>query len=237
MTQLRILCLFLCCLQANAQNLSGILQKASKIVDKKTLNSDELASGLKEALAIGADKGCALLAKPDGFFKNSARKIVMPAEAQRIESTLRSIGLNQIADELILSLNRAAEDACASAAPIFKKSISEMSVTDGLSILKGNETAATSYLRSKTHESLKQSFRPSIQASLEKVQATKYWAQALKAYQAIPFSNKKINPNLADYVTERALQGIFDEIALQEKEIRKNPMARTSEALKRLFEN
>jgi hypothetical protein len=236
MTTLRILFLLLCGSQLQAQNISGILQKASKLVDTQQLNPADISAGLKEALTLGAEKGCADLAKHDGFFKNAARKIAMPPEAQKIESTLRSMGLNQLADAFILSLNRAAEDACKTAAPILLQAIKEMTVTDGLSILRGNERAATDYLRSKTQEQLTEQFKPTIQASLSTVQATKYWDQLNKAYQAIPFSNKRMNPNLTDYVTEKALQGIFDEIALQEKEIRTNPVARTSALLKRLFD-
>ncbi len=236
MTTLRILFLLLCGSQLQAQNISNLLQKANKLVDTQQLNPADISAGLKEALTLGAEKGCADLAKHDGFFKNAARKIAMPPEAQKIESTLRSMGLNQLADAFILSLNRAAEDACKTAAPILMQAIKEMTVTDGLAILRGNERAATDYLRSKTQQQLTEQFKPTIQTSLATVQATKYWDQLNKAYQAIPFSNKRMNPNLADYVTEKALQGIYDEIALQEKEIRTNPVARTSALLKRLFD-
>lgn len=235
MTSLRIFFLILCGLQLQAQNLSGLLQQARKVVEPQQLNPAEISAGLKEALTLGAEKGCAELAKPNGFFANAARKIAMPPEVKKIESTLRSVGLNQLADAFILSLNRAAEDACQTAAPILVQAIKDMTVTDGLAILRGNEHAATDYLRSKTQESLTQQFKPTIQTSLAKVEATKYWDQLNKAYQSIPFSNKKTNPNLTDYVTEKALQGIFDEIARQEKEIRSNPLARPSALLKRLF--
>jgi hypothetical protein len=191
MTTLRILFLLLCGSQLQAQNISGILQKASKLVDTQQLNPADISAGLKEALTLGAEKGCADLAKHDGFFKNAARKIAMPPEAQKIESTLRGMGLNQLADAFILSLNRAAEDACKTAAPILLQAIKEMTVTDGLSILRGNERAATDYLRSKTQEQLTEQFKPTIQASLATFQATKYWDQLNKAYQAIPFSNIK----------------------------------------------
>lgn len=236
MTYLRIFFFLLCGLKLQAQNISGILQKAGKLVEGHQLNSADISAGLKEALTLGAEKGCAELSKHDGFFKNAARKIPMPPEAQKIERTLRSVGLNQLADAFILSLNRAAEVACKTAAPILMQAIKEMTVSDGLSILRGNENAATEYLRNKTQESLAQEFKPTIQASLATVQATKYWEQLNKAYQSIPFSNKKTNLNLADYVTEKALQGIFDEIALHEKEIRTNPVARTSALLKSLFD-
>ncbi len=236
MTYLRLIFFFLCGLQLQAQNLSGILQKAGKLVEPQQLDSADISAGLKEALTLGAEKGCAELSKHDGFFKNTARKIAMPPEVQKIESTIRSVGLNQLADAFILSLNRAAEDACKTAAPILIQAIKDMTVSDGISILRGNERAATEYLRNKTQATLAQEFKPTIQTSLATVQATKYWDQLNKAYQSIPFSNKKTNPDLADYVTEKALQGIFDEIALHEKEIRTNPVARTSALLKSLFD-
>lgn len=224
---------------ANAQSFQGLLKKATEIASGTTktgLSSDDIANGLKEALRIGAEKGCTNLAKPDGFFKNAALKILMPPEAAKVESTLRSVGLNQLADDFILSMNRAAEDACVTAAPIFVNAIKQMTITDGLNILRGDESAATTYLRSKTTAELKSSFNPIIKTSLYKVNATKYWEKAITAYNAIPFSNKKINPDLSAYVTEKAMEGIYSEIAKQEKDIRANPTARTSELLKRVFE-
>lgn len=224
---------------ANAQSFQGLLKKATEIASGATktgLSSDEIANGLKEALRIGAEKGCTNLAKPDGFFKNAALKILMPPEATKVESTLRSVGLNQYADDFILSMNRAAEDACVTAAPIFVNAIKQMTISDGLNILRGDESAATTYLRSKSTADLKSSFNPIIKTSLDKVNATKYWEKAITAYNAIPFSNKKINPDLSAYVTEKAMEGIYSEIAKQEKDIRANPMARTSELLKKVFE-
>ena len=234
-----LILLLLFSIQSKAQSFQGILKKATEIASGTTktgLSSDDIANGLKEALRVGAEKGCANLAKPDGFFKNAALKILMPPEAAKVESTLRSVGLNQLADDFILSMNRAAEDASATAAPIFVNAIKQMTITDGINILRGDETAATSYLRSKTTDNLKSTFNPIVKTSLDKVNATKYWERAITAYNAIPFSNKKINPDLGAYVTEKAIEGIYSEIAKQEKDIRANPMARTSELLKRVFE-
>jgi len=231
--------LLLFSIQSKAQSFQGLLKKATEIATGATktgLSSDDIANGLKEALRIGAEKGCTNLAKQDGFFKNAALKILMPPEAAKVESTLRSVGLNQLADDLILSLNRAAEDASTTAAPIFVNAIKQMSITDGINILRGDEIAATSYLRSKTTDQLKTTFNPIVKTSLDKVNATKYWEKAITAYNAIPFSNKKINPDLSAYVTEKAMEGIYSEIAKQEKDIRANPMARTSELLKKVFE-
>jgi hypothetical protein len=221
----------------NAQGLNGLLKKASNLVNESGsgLSSQDIANGLKEALTIGAEKGCVNLSKSDGFFKNAALKILMPPEAQKIESTIRGLGMNQLADDFILSMNRAAEDACNTAAPIFVKAIKEMSITDGINILKGNETAATTYLKSKTEMDLKASFSPIIKTSLDKVDATKYWEKIINTYNAIPLT-KKMNPDLNAYVTDKSMNGIYSEIASQEKEIRANPMARTSALLKSVFE-
>jgi hypothetical protein len=221
----------------NAQGLGGLLKKASNLVNESGsgLSSQDIANGLKEALTIGAEKGCVNLSKSDGFFKNAALKILMPPEAQKIENTIRGLGMNQLADDFILSMNRAAEDACNTAAPIFVKAIKEMSITDGINILKGNETAATTYLKSKTEMDLKASFSPIIKTSLDKVDATKYWEKIINTYNAIPLT-KKMNPDLTAYVTDKSMNGIYSEIASQEKEIRANPMARTSALLKSVFE-
>jgi hypothetical protein len=222
---------------SNAQILKGLLKKATTLVteNKQGLSQDDIANGLKEALTIGAEKGCVNLSKPDGFFKNAALKILMPPEAQKIENTIRNLGLNQLADDFILSLNRAAEDACNTAAPIFVKAIKDITISDGINILRGNDTAATNYLRTKTQTELVASFSPIIKTSLDKVEATKNWEKIITVYNKIPLVNKKINPDLTAYVTEKSMSGIYTEIASQEKEIRSNPMARTTAILKSVF--
>ncbi len=237
MKNLLFIALVVLTVNTKAQGLQGLIKKATNIVSESGsgLSSQDIANGLKEALTMGAEKGCVNLAKPDGFFKNAALKILMPPEAQKVESTIRSLGMNQLADDFILSMNRAAEDACHAAAPIFVKAIKDMSITDGINILKGNETAATTYLKSKTQEDLKASFNPIIKTSLNKVDATKYWEKIITTYNAIPLT-KKMNPDLAAYVTEKSMDGIYSEIATQEKEIRANPMARTTALLKSVFE-
>ena len=237
MKNILIICLLLLSTISNAQILKGLLKKATTLVteNKQGLSQDDIANGLKEALTIGAEKGCVNLSKPDGFFKNAALKILMPPEAQKIENTIRSIGLNQLADDFILSLNRAAEDACNTAAPIFVKAIKNITISDGINILRGNDTAATNYLRTKTQTELVASFSPIIKTSLDKVEATKNWEKIITVYNKIPLVNKKINPDLTAYVTEKSMTGIYTEIASQEKEIRSNPMARTTAILKSVF--
>ena len=237
MKNILIICLLLLSTISNAQILKGLLKKATTLVteNKQGLSQDDIANGLKEALTIGAEKGCVNLSKPDGFFKNAALKILMPPEAQKIENTIRSIGLNQLADDFILSLNRAAEDACNTAAPIFVKAIKDITISDGINILRGNDTAATNYLRTKTQTELVASFSPIIKTSLDKVEATKNWEKIITVYNKIPLVNKKINPDLTAYVAEKSMSGIYTEIASQEKEIRSNPMARTTALLKSVF--
>jgi hypothetical protein len=222
---------------SNAQNIKGLLNKAKDAVAGKPvgLGNDEIIAGLKEALTVGTEKGTAMLSKENGFFGNELLKIVLPPEAQKVEKTLRSVGFGKQVDDAILTMNRGAEEACKEAAPIFVNAIKKMTVQDALGILKGADTAATGYLRSTTTAALTTAFKPIIDGALEKVGATKYWSTMVTTYNK--FSMQKINPDLSTYVTERALQGVFTQIAVEEKNIRKDPVARTSELLKKVFAN
>ena len=222
----------------NAQNIGNLLKKATSIVDQSQtgLSSGDIAGGLKEALLKGAQTGTSKLSSPGGFLENAALKIIMPPEAQKIESTLRKLGFNQLMDDMIVSMNRAAEDACKTAIPIFTTAIKEMTITDGINILKGSDTSATAYLRTKTNTTLSQSFSPIIKTSLDKVNATKYWEKIITTYNSVPLIGKKMNPDLVAYVTDKSLSGIYTEIATQEKDIRANPAARTTELMRKVFE-
>jgi hypothetical protein len=223
---------------SDAQGLKGLMNKAKDAVSGKSgagLSNDDIVSGLKEALVVGSQKGSATLSQVDGFFANAALKILLPPEAEKVENTLRKVGMGKQVDEAILSMNRAAEDACKSAAPIFGNAIRQMSFADAFGILKGGDTAATGYLRGKTTVELTAAFRPVIDQSLEKVNATKYWNALITSYNKINIFGKKINPDLAAYVTDKALNGIFYQVAIEEKSIRKDPLARTSDILKKVF--
>jgi Protein of unknown function (DUF4197) len=222
---------------SNAQ-LKGILQKANQalgITESKGSEKEDMIAGLKEALIIGAQKGATTLSKEDGFFKNDLLKILLPPEAEKVEKTLRNLGLGNQVDEAILSMNRGAEDACKEAATIFIDAVKSMNVEDVVTIIKGTDTAGTAYLRKTTTLSLTNKFRPVIENSLNKVNATKHWATIINAYNKV--SLKKINPDLTAYVTEKSISGIFYQIGEEEKKIRKDPLARTSELLKRVFGN
>lgn len=197
------------------------------------LSTNDIIAGLKEALAVGAERSSTKLSAMDGFFKNAAIKILLPEEAQKVEKTLRDLGMGSLVDKAILSVNRAAEDAASSAAPIFVNAVKSMTINDALGILKGSDTAATSYLKGKTTVALTNAFKPVIEKSLAKVNATKYWGDVFTAYNQ--FATKKINTDLSAFVTERALNGIFYQVGLEEKAIRKDPVARTTEILRKVF--
>ena|SRR5918993_1472509 len=221
-----------------AQESAGILKKAGGMFGKNKsgagLSNEDIVNGLKEALTVGAKNSANKLSAVDGFMKNAAIKVLMPEEAKKVEATLRSAGLGKLVDDAILSMNRAAEEASKSAAPIFVDAVKGMNVQDALGILRGNDSAATSYLKGKTWQPLTNAFKPVIDAALEKTGATKYWAAVFEAYNKIPLT-KKVNTDLSNYVTSRALGGMFYQVALEEQSIRKNPAARVNDILKKVF--
>lgn len=222
-----------------AQEGGGLLKKASGLLNKVkgggSLSNDEIIAGLKDALSIGAQNSAGKLSAVDGFFANAAIKVLMPPEAKKVESTLRSLGMGSLVDKAILSMNRAAEDAAKSAAPIFLDAIKGMSFQDALGILKGNDSAATTYLKGKTLPALTSAFRPVIDSALQKTDATKYWKDVFETYNKLPTSFKKVNTDLSGYVTERAMGGLFFQVAQEEQKIRKDPAARVTETLKKVF--
>lgn len=197
------------------------------------LSSAEITAGLKEALSIGTQNSSNKLSAVDGFFSNAAIKILMPEEAQKVESTLRNLGLGSLVDKAILSMNRAAEEASKSATPIFVNAVKEMTITDALGILKGGDYAATDYFKSRTTAPLTNAFKPVIEKALATTDATKYWNDVFSAYNK--FSSKPVNTDLAGYVTERSLTGLFYEIGQEEQKIRKDPAARVTSLLKKVF--
>ncbi len=197
------------------------------------LSTTEIASGLKEALIGGTQNSSNQLSAVDGFFANAAIKVLMPPEAQKVESTLRSLGLGSVIDKAILSMNRGAEEAAKSAAPIFIDAIKQMTITDAIGILKGGDTAATHYFKDKTTAALIQAFRPTIDNALAKVDATKYWNTVFTTYNK--FSATPVNTDLGAYVTSKAVDGIFYQVALEEQKIRKDPAARVTDILKKVF--
>lgn len=176
------------------------------------------------------------LAKTDGYFKDPEIKIPLPDEAKEVESTLRKIGQGEKVDEAIEAVNRAAEDAVIEAKDIFITAIKNLTITDALDILNGDERAATSYLDQSTRDQLIEKFKPIIKSSLDKVDATKYWNTVFSSYNKLPFVSK-VNPELDEYVTNKAIDGLFIQIAKEELEIRQNPSARVTELLRNVFGN
>jgi len=212
----------------------GLLNKVKQVTGtKNSLSSEEIIGGLKEALETGTKRGTDKLSMVDGFFKDAALKILMPAEAQKAEKTLRNLGMGKLVDNAILSMNRAAEDAAKEAAPIFLNAIKGITIQDGLGILRGGDFAATEFLKGKTVTSLTEAFRPVIENSLQKVDATKHWNLVFSNYNKV--SAEKVNPDLSAYVTEKALAGIFHQVGQEEQKIRKDPSARATDLLKKVF--
>ncbi len=198
------------------------------------LSNDEIIEGLREALTVGSNNASKAAAAVDGYYKNPKLYIPFPSEAKKMEQMLRSFGQEKLVNDFLLSLNRAAEDAAKEAAPIFVNAVKGMSIADGLSILKGNDDAATQYLKQNTQVLLLEKFKPIVENSLHKVSATKYWEQLVVAYNKIPMV-EKMNPNLSEYATQKAIDGIFIVVAEEELQIRKNPAARVSAILKKVF--
>lgn len=236
-TYLSLVALFvvLCTSTTSAQLFDKLKKQARDVVkNPSSLSQEDAAAGLKEALIKGISNGADIVSRLDGYYKNPEIKIPFPAEAKQVESKLRSVGLGKQADDVILSLNRAAEDAATEAKPVFIAAIKGMTFSDAVAIVRGDERAATSYLQRTTTPELISKFTPIIKSSLEKVNATRYWETAMTSYNKIPFVTK-VNPNLTEYVTQKAIEGLFMMIAKEELAIRKDPAARTSELLKKVF--
>jgi len=198
------------------------------------ITNTEIALGLQQALNFGIDKQVTKLTEEDGFFNNELVRINLPPELQKVDKTLRDIGMSALADEGLKVLNRAAEDAVKEATPIFINAVQDITFTDARNILLGNNTAATTYLNQKTETQLYAKFNPIISNSLNRVGATKIWANIIDRYNSLPLTSK-VNPDLTDYVTNKALDGVFTMIAIEEQQIRTNLAARTTTLLQRVF--
>jgi hypothetical protein len=216
---------------------SGLLGSIKKTIgggSGSSLSSDDIVAGLKQALTLGAQKSAGRLSGVNGFLGDKAVEILMPPQAQKVEKTLRSMGMGKLVDDAITSMNHAAEDASKSAAPIFVNAIKNMTVTDGVNILKGTDTAATAYLRKSATPELTISYRPVIDSALQTTGATKYWKDLFDTYNKLPMVSK-VNPDLSSYVTQKAIDGIFYYVAQEEINIRKNPAAQVTDLLKKVF--
>lgn len=219
------------CTTAQINQAIGDVQKG---LGQESLTTSEVAEGLKEALIKGISSGSDIVSQLDGYFKNPEIKIPFPPDVRKVEDRLRQVGLGGEVDKFIMTLNRGAEDAAKEAKPIFISAIRSMTIQDAWGILRGEDDAATQYLRRTTGEQLAEKFKPVIQQSLSKVNATKYYGDIVNTYNKIPLV-EKVNPDLDDYATAKAIDGLFVMIAKEEKRIRQDPVARTSEILRKVF--
>lgn len=222
-------------LQKDAGKVAKQAEDAYKeATGQKKLTNAEVIKGLKEALTIGTNNSTALASKVDGFNGNSRIRIPFPEEAVKVKNTLNDLGMQSQIKKFEETINRAAEEAAKEAAPIFVEAIKGMSIGDGFKILKGTDNAATKYLQDKTSAQLKEKFKPVVKNAISKVEVTKYWNPLITTYNKIP-TVQKMNPDLDEYITLKAMQGLFTLLADEELKIRKDPVARVTALLKKVF--
>lgn len=215
-----------CTVQQVQQTLGGYMDGE--------LTKSEVTAGLKEALIKGITNGSAQASQVNGYFGNPEIRIPFPPDVKKVENKLRDIGLGDQVDKFVKTLNRGAEEAAKEARPIFVDAIKAMTVEDAWGILKGSDDAATQYLQETTSAQLKAKFQPVMKKALEQTNATKYYSDIINTYNKIPFIDN-VNPDLEDYATSRAIEGLFKLIAKEEEKIREDPAARTTELLRKVF--
>lgn len=199
------------------------------------LSEAEAGRGVKEALTQGVTRAVFNLHRTDGFFGSELYRLLLPPDARNAEQALRRFGFGRQVDQAVLAINRGAEDAVGSAAPIFTDAISRMTLTDALGIVRGDVDAATQYFRRKTSDELVSAFSPPVQTALEKAHATRYYRDLAHTYNGLPLVSGEIDPDLTAYVVGKAIGALFDQIAQEEASIRANPAARTSDILRKVF--
>ena len=230
-----ILVLLLATGACSSTQVNQAIDEASKTLESGSVpTSAEVGEGLKEALIKGISAGTSQVSQTDGYFKNLAIKIPFPPELKKVEQKLRQLGFGNEVDNFVMTMNRGAEDAAKEVKPIFVNAIRSMTIDDAWGILKGSHDAATQYLKRTTSLQIKEKFKPVIQNSLDKVSATKYYGDLVNTYNRIPFV-EKVNPDLNEYATDLAMQGLFVTIANEEKKIRDNQLERTTDLLKKVF--
>ena len=218
---------------------AGLMDKVREYREKKQGASGEpdsntIIAGLKEALSIGAKNGVTTVSKVDGYFGNQLIKIPIPENIQKTEKMLRKVGLNKEVDAFILSMNRAAEKAAPQALSFFTDAVKEMTSPDAVGILRGNDTAATDFLKSKTYDKIYGAFKPVVSSAMNDVGVTHAFKQMMDKARSIPLL-KKESVDLDHYVTSKALDGLFIVVGQEEKKIRKDPAARVTELLRTVF--
>ena len=216
-----------------ANTVNGIFTET----EKPKLTNEEVIAGLKEALIIGANNAGGITSKMDGFLKNDLIRLPFPEDAIKVKEKALELGLSAQVEKFEATLNRAAEEAAKEAAPIFVNAIKNMTVEDGFNILRGGNHAATNFLKDKTSSQLVSAFQPKVKTAIEKVELTKYWEPLAKAYNTATFltGGEKVNPDLENYVTAKAMDGLFLMVSKEEEKIRLDPVARVSDLLKKVF--
>ncbi len=226
--------IFIFCSLFTLISCAELQQVVNTLPTQTGMDPTMIASGLRQALDFGINKQVTKLTQTDGFYKNQLVKILLPQELQKVDQALRDIGLGSLADEGLKAMNRAAEDAVKEATPIFVSAVKNITFSDAKTILLGPDNAATNYLEQRTNAALYTKFNPVIKKSFSKVGADQIWANIINKYNAIPFVTK-VNPDLTDYVTTEALDGVYKMISIEEKSIRNNISARTTTLLKQVF--
>ncbi len=231
----KILCTFLIGSSLLLSSCDVISQLPGAAGTATGVTQAEAAGGVKEALAQGLAKAVLQLNKTDGFFGDAFYKVLMPPDAKKVENTLRSIGFGSLVDKAVLSINRGAEDAVGYAKPIFVDAIKSMTLSDAIGLVKNGDTSATHFFRTKTTAALMAAFAPVIKASLDKVDATKYYGDVITKYNKLPTTFKQVNPDLTNFVTLKATEALFNLVAQEERNIRTNLAARSTDLLKKVF--
>lgn len=215
-------------------NLGKVLDNISKSTQGGGLSTEEVVSGLKQALQVGINKGADSASRLNGYYLNPIIKIAFPPEVAKVETALRKVGLGGEVDKFVMALNRGAEEAAKEAKPIFINAILSMNISDAWGILRGEKNAATMYLKRTTSDQLIAAFSPVVEKALQKTQATRYYTDLATTYNRLPFV-QKVNPDLKGYATQKAIDGLFILVENEEAKIRENPWARTTDLLKRVF--
>ncbi len=219
---------------SSCNQLQQVANQLPNILQNGTVLPQDIGNGLREALNKGVSNQVSKLTAVDGFYRNEAVKILLPEKLRVVDRTLRKLGMSALADEGLKAINRTAEEAVKTATPIFVDAVKQITFTDAKNILMGKDNAATTYLEEKTKKKLYHQFQPVIKKTFSKVKADEIWGNIIRRYNSIPFIDK-VNPDLTDYVTNQALKGVFTMIAKEEKDIRKNPIMRTTTLLKKVF--
>ena len=221
-------------LGCSPQDMQNVL---NSLPDSTALSNEEVVSGLKEALRLGTERSVQKASVVDGFWNDVRIRIPFPPEAIKVKNTLLDLGIKKPVDDLEHTLNKAAEEAAKEAVPVFVDAIMNMSIQDGLNLLRGGENAATNFLREKTSTALRTKFTPVVEKATQQVALTSYWSPVANTYNTATLltGGQAVDPDLNAYVTTKAIDGLFILLADEEKKIRQDPAARATALLQKVF--